>query len=233
MENQPPNLSSALSQTQAADSDSFTLRCRGCGHVESRRVTKATQRYRGSYLSFECRKCASDRRLKLFQKLCPAAYQQTDVNRLPPAQFAEIMAWQYGPTGLLLSGEPRKGKTRCSWQLIHRLMVVDRREIRIKFFDCGGFADAIEQAFKDETKHEFVREVSTVPLVFMDDFGKNKFTERVEMELFNMIDRRTANLLPLIVTTNDTGESLAARMSDNRGAGMIGRLREYCTCIDF
>ena len=36
-----------------------------------------------------------------------------------------------------------------------------------------------------------------------------------------------------IVTTNDVGETLAQRMSEDRAAPLLRRLREFCTVISF
>jgi DNA replication protein DnaC len=70
-------------------------------------------------------------------------------------------------------------------------------------------------------------------LIYFDDLGKLKLTERAEAELFGLIERRCANGCPIIATTNDTGETLSSRMTDNRGEAMVRRLREFCETIRF
>jgi len=75
--------------------------------------------------------------------------------------------------------------------------------------------------------------LATVDVLFFDDFGKMKFTERVESELFAVIEKRTANCLPLILTTNFTGETLEERMTLDRGVPLVRRLREFCVDVSF
>lgn len=143
------------------------------------------------------------------------------------------MKWTYGSRGLILLGETGKGKTRVAWTLLRRLLVEDWPERGFLWFDCIGFGHQIARHYKEENAEKWLEDVAVCDLLFFDDLGKLKLTERAEVELFGLIERRCAAELPIIVTTNDTGDSLAARMSDNRGPAMIRRLREFCDPIQF
>lgn len=101
------------------------------------------------------------------------------------------------------------------------------------WFDCVGFSHSIALQYRKESAEEWLEKVASVPILFFDDLGKLKLTERAETELFGVIDRRISNGLPLLATTNDSGDSLAARMTENRGPAMIRRLREFCDVIQF
>ena len=70
-------------------------------------------------------------------------------------------------------------------------------------------------------------------LVFWDDFGKARLTERVECELFGIIEARMAAGLPNIITTNFVGGSLAGNLRPDIGSGLVRRLRECCEAIPF
>jgi DNA replication protein DnaC len=71
------------------------------------------------------------------------------------------------------------------------------------------------------------------PCLILDDFGKNKFSERVEAEIFDLVEYRTSHELPLFITTNETPDTLKARMSADRGEPLLRRLFEFCDVITF
>ena len=52
-------------------------------------------------------------------------------------------------------------------------------------------------------------------------------------ELFALIERRTAHLLPIIATTNMVGADLETRSPRDCGGAMVRRLREFCEAIVF
>src|SRR5580693_3800551 len=78
-----------------------------------------------------CQKCADDRRIQAEKEaeeririereqkwlaLCPPAFRATEISKLPlPQKAEEVLAWNYGPTGLLLHGPTGRGKSRCAW----------------------------------------------------------------------------------------------------------------------
>lgn len=183
--------------------------------------------------SSECSSCAHIRRADLFTHICPSLYQKTDVARLPASQLSQAMAWKYGPKGLILLGETGTGKSRVAWMLLKRIIVEDRPERQFEWFDCISFGHSIAKHYRDEDAEVWLERIAKTPILFFDDLGKLKLTERAETELFGIVEKRCADQLPIIVTTNDTGDSLAARMTDNRGPAMIRRLREFCEPIQF
>ena len=130
-------------------------------------------------------------------------------------------------------GDTGKGKSRIAWRLLKRVLCEDKLETTFLWFDCIGFGHEIARHYRLEDAEAWLDKVATVPLLYFDDLGKLKLTERAETELFGLIERRCANQLPIIATTNDTGDSLAARMTEGRGPAMIRRLREFCDIITF
>ena len=138
-----------------------------------------------------------------------------------------------GARGLILLGETGRGKTRVAWLVLREVLTSSKRPILFKWFDAISFGHEIARHYREEDAEDWLGKVATADLVFFDDLGKLKMTERAEVELFGVIERRCAAELPVIVTTNDTGDSLASRMTDNRGPALIRRLREFCDPIQF
>jgi DNA replication protein DnaC len=173
----------------------------------------------------------SEKQEERWKTLCPPLYRESDPAKLP--RLPEVLKWEYGPRGMILMGRTGSGKTRCAWQLLKREHFAGHKIIA---FDQVSFAHKCVSAFSAvETSgwEEWIVSVQNAPIVFFDDLGKFRFSERVEMELSNIIEFRTSHLLPIIVTTNDDGDSLKARMSENRGEPVVRRLREFCDSIVF
>ena len=162
--------------------------------------------------------------------ICPPLYQKTDPKRLPAERLAEVMDWQYGPVGILAVGPTRRGKTRSLYLLLHRLLQEGREVVA---FDCAAFGHECGMRFMDGSGASWADGLAEVEVCFFDDFGKIPMTERVESELLALVERRTANELPILATTNMTGQDLERQASADRGAPLVARLREFCRVIVF
>lgn len=180
------------------------------------------------------RKDLSDR----WQSICPAQFMTmseggvTDEARLRRDQplYDAVMRWRFGPRGLLLIGETGRCKTRIAWRLMRRLFDEGRRVRAISAvrFDIEALEYMRTQGFK-----RWFDSLIEADVLFVDDIGKGRLSDAVESRFFGLIDERTANCRPCIITSNDDGPSLAARMSEHRGPATIRRLRDNCDVIVF
>ena len=167
-----------------------------------------------------------------FEKLCPEIYRGTDPAKLPvQGKLAEVMAWRYGPRGLILHGVTGRGKSRCAWLLMEREIMSGRRTAALDWEAGLGWAATFKVS--SERAVRWLRKLSTVEVLFLDDVFKARLTESFEAALYGIIENRTSRGLPIIATTNDTGASLKARMSDDRGQAIYRRLKEFCRSVNF
>lgn len=167
-----------------------------------------------------------------WKKFCPVLFQDTNPSSLPsPHKLQIAQQWQYGRRGLILHGASGRGKSRIAWEILKREFMAGRS---VAVMDCSfGYAYAAKFATSAAEAANWVDHRMTVDLLLFDDVLKVKLTDSVEQALFAIVNSRTEHGLPIIVTTNDTGDSLASRMSDDRGPALLRRLREFSTSISF
>lgn len=122
-------------------------------------------------------------------------------------------------------GQPGTGKTRIMWEVLKNVMDADT-----EIFCMGphSFDKRLVQAYQREEAEWWLEKVATCRLVAIDDVTKLKMTERVESELFGVVDYRCCHGLPMIVTAQ---LGLEDKMTDDRGGPIMRRLREYCQII--
>ncbi len=179
----------------------------------------------------ECMACQRRLANVRFRAICPPLYLETDPARLNTPKMLQVYAWKYGPRGLLINGQTGLGKTRMAWLLLEKILTVEKPKLSFAYFDCVSFGHEIARHYQREDAESWLSDLARKDLVFLDDLGKLKLTERAEAELFGLIERRCAYKKPIIATTNDTGETLAARVTDNRADALVRRLREFCEVI--
>lgn len=185
-----------------------------------------------------CEPCAhllDDERVeKRWRQFCPQAFLSTDIRRLPANLQKFATAWN--PTdasGLLLAGPTGCGKTRTSWEILRRAFFAKKSIVAVTAY---AFARACADQFSsdEEQKQEsrtLLDDATAAQLLFFDDLGKFKITERLASELFALVDSRTANSLPTIWTTNFGPEELARALGGNAGAPTLRRIEEFSECV--
>ena len=167
---------------------------------------------------------------KQWDATCPPTYHRTDKSKLNQDLLKQVMAWQFNERGLVMHGPTGTGKTRMAFMLMQRLHAEGRT---VEIFYGNDFAHKCAKKFLNGEGEDWIASVAKKDVVFFDDLGKFKLTERVEAELFGLIEIRTAWLRPMIVTANFNGSELANKMTADRGEPMIRRLREFCNSINF
>lgn len=175
-------------------------------------------------------------RQQLFYAAIPPIYRVSDLTRLPAAGLAAVDA--YGPDdlaagiGLGLVGPAGAGKTRCMGQLIGRLCL--EHGLLVRAVAATEFSHRVSTlAFDRVAKLEsYLKELSTVPVLFVDDVGKGRLTDRVEAEFYYLLERRTAYGKPTLWTSNSNAAALLRLFSADRGEPIVRRLAEFSHVVN-
>lgn len=161
--------------------------------------------------------------------LCPPLYRDSVPDKLlvSPDILTEVLSWEPSERGIGLTGATGSGKTRLIFLLLHRLFMERHRAFAIT---AKRFEHCCHRMFdKDDEARSVISRCKSTPILFIDDIGKEKYTERVESEFYDLIETRTAYLKPILWTANFSGDQLRKAMSEDRGAPIVRRLREFCT----
>jgi len=139
----------------------------------------------------------------------------------------DARAWDF-KRGFLIAGPVGTGKTHLACALGHRWIAEINKHL---FWLTTAFVlrrlrtaiqdDALDPAYE-------LGVFADVPLLILDDLGAEARTEWGEEQLFELVNRRTLQDAPTIVTTNYRAEDLAKRI----GERIVSRLRGACETVE-
>lgn len=170
-------------------------------------------------------------RAERWNEMCPPLYSLTDRSKLPKRALAAIDAWTFGPRGMAFAGKSGAGKTRSMLLLLQRILMETGKSVA--YVPSSEFSHRVSRLASDKMSEldAYLGELCKVKVLLLDDIGKGRLTDRVESELYHVIEQRTAHLLPILFTANATGNDLKTMMSADRGEPIIRRLREFCDIV--
>lgn len=128
--------------------------------------------------------------------------------------------------GLVFIGQVGTGKTHLAAAITNH--VIKNYGIGVKF---GGFVDLLEQIKKQfgqsVSDDQILNTLLSVPLVVIDDVGKERQSEWTRSILYQVVNSRYEAYKPMIFTSNDEPRML----EQNIGEATFSRLVEMCDFI--
>ena len=128
--------------------------------------------------------------------------------------------------GILFSGDVGTGKTHLAAAIANALI---SGGTPVLFGTSSGLLAQIRQGWKSETDAQIVQTLCRIPLLVIDDLGKEyaKKTDGwswAQEQFFNVVNSRYENYLPTVITTNLS----PAELAETLGKAIVSRLIESC-----
>ena len=123
---------------------------------------------------------------------------------------------------MLLIGDVGTGKTHLAAAIVNELISQNTPAMFMTSIDLFS-------VLRDfESQKDRLKKIKSVPLLVIDDLGKEKITDWNREQLFTIINTRYENYLPVVITSNDTTEELER----NVGGAIYSRLCEMCVLVN-
>lgn len=130
--------------------------------------------------------------------------------------------------GLALMGPSGSGKTTTLWALFRQL---ERAGSNPKFLTGVELGRALSKAARDLDAVEWLFRCR---ILIIDDLGKERATPAASALLWEVMDRRYQNKLPVILSTRFAGSEIRDRFGEPQlGADIARRLNELCRKVEF
>jgi DNA replication protein DnaC len=156
----------------------------------------------------------------------PVAFLDTVESKLAPQMQTALK--EYTPDqSVLLHGITGTGKTRTAWAMFNKAWLHYYPK-HSNFLTMRKLEQEIERGFANQNHGDVIERLTSCAVLVVDDLGKERLTQRMESDLFSIIDERTSNKRPTIITTNYNGNGLSDRFSNGEtGSAIIRRLKDY------
>ena len=195
-------------------------KCRECGeHIENFRQECIVPDFMGGALWYPwyavCESCLerlellgdqaepsqSEKREREYLSICPLAMRETDASRLNYDLIHKVCSMPLSKKGLIFNGKTGTGKTRTMWLLVRELMV--NRGLNVRVYDSTELKNELLEAREKRYAYkDLIEALVRCDILCIDDLGKEKTSDTWEQDLFAIIDRRTLNYKPMVITTN-------------------------------
>lgn len=176
-------------------------------------------------------------RAKWWEAICPARYREPfDFTKVAAsvdrAEIQRVLDWRFSDRGLYLIGATGLSKTRAVATLLRRVYVDEGRSV--KRMDGVQFANEAGAAFYSAPEAEkWLTGLTKPDVLWLDDLAK-RWTPATEEAAFAVVERRTAEMRPLVITINYSREEMEAMTHDAEVVRpLLRRLRDYCDVVTF
>ena len=126
---------------------------------------------------------------------------------------------------LIIFGKVGSGKTHLAAAIANELV---ERGIPVIFGTFQTHIERIKNEFEHSGENKALSEIKTIPMLVIDDIGKERKTEWTQSVLFDIVNYRYEHLLPIVFTTNFSADELANYCEH----AVFSRMYEMSTAIE-
>lgn len=175
-------------------------------------------------------------RAKMADDFIPRSYRET-IDELMTAKHKEALAHAFSDgIGAVLHGQSGSGKSWTAYRLVSSRLADgifrDAEAItgsQISRLVLDSFGDRSSQ---QDAARAMIERLKRVDCILLDDLDKFRPNATGVEFLFDLFETRTARGLPIVITTQATGEVLEGLLTDNRNstapAAIVRRIRRFC-----
>ncbi len=147
----------------------------------------------------------------------PPLYWKVNHKNMDNQIIDSIIQFIRSHTSLLLQGNVGSGKTYLLYYLIKK----GAKALFYKSYEIDNLS--LKYLNEYHSNEKLIFELQSAKILFIDDLGVNRLTDRFERDLYMVLDYRLENLLPTLISTNLSDEDLLK----NYGERIFSRLKEY------
>jgi DNA replication protein DnaC len=116
------------------------------------------------------------------------------------------------------------------WTLLRRLL--DQEHRAAVFLNAVRFRTGLQAAARDGATEEFVRRLVRADVLYWDDLGQTHLTGAASEMLLHLVEERTCAGMPILATTQYSGEGMDAQFERKEmGQAIRRRLNEFCKVV--
>lgn len=167
-------------------------------------------------------------RMNLGQRFMDRTFENFD-NKRDPKAYTHCVSYAQDEelfskkrNGLVLIGSVGSGKTHLAAAIANDFV---ERGIPAMFGTFQTHLENIRNEFDRTGEKKYLSEIKNVPVLVIDDLGKERKTEWTQSVLYDVVNYRYEHLLPIIFTTNFNMTDFANYVEH----AVFSRLNEMCS----
>lgn len=162
-----------------------------------------------------------------FLRVCPRFCHDTRLDRL--TKWLQLPLDWDPKKSMAIRGPSGAGKTRLLWHCVKVAVVNCGMKTRV--YTHSQICAAMQEAADADKLQEFVGKAAALDLLVIDDLGNGPMTDTQSARLMEIIDARYRAALPVWITTQYTGEALAAKLGGERANAILRRITTNATIL--
>lgn len=152
----------------------------------------------------------------------PIAYLDAKISNNKCSKWLEDYC-RYDRKNLVIGGNVGTGKTYNMYALYHELLL---RGVDCYFGTMTSILRSLRDTYVEDSQYrenEILKKLETIPVLFIDDLGKERVSEWATEKVYDICDKRRVKNLPIVISSNMNRQNLIKKYGAN-GEAIVSRL---------